>query len=169
VAYVPFRRNGFVITVALCAAVIGLAGCAPAVDETAERATSAEDALNRQVSCLTQEGWDVVATDGGIQADVQNDELEAYGEASARCSAGLFTDPSEYSEKQWDELYALVVAATTCVTAEGYDVPAMPTRAEFVQLDGAWSPHVALMDSTEMSITEFQALEVDCPQVDYWG
>ena len=145
-----------------------LTGCsAKEAPEPTSHATSAEDALNRQIACLRDRGWEVSGTaDGGISASsasVSEEQLDLYRKDAEECGKGLLPDRAKFTDEQWAEMYAAVIESADCLGKQGYEAPDRPSLQAFIDMNGDWSPY------SNIDTYYFERLENLCPQAEYWG
>lgn len=152
-------------------ATLSLAGCAPSAPIEVPPADYDRTAMwqTHMVTCLQEEGWDVVANDDGslnfTEGGLPSSQYEKYADSVDTCerSSGLPTW-DDLSEAQRRGNYQLVVENAQCLRDHGYDLPADPSFQKYEEDQAAWSPFADL----EISADEFHELEKVCPQPIGW-
>jgi hypothetical protein len=159
-----------------------LAGCSPQADpDTAAEAAPAgasssatrfyePDESQRLVfECLDTQGWEVTfqERDHSIGATVSAAEWERYEQAMDQCRQKFPVEvlpPSEWTQEQWDWMYAAESRTAECLRREGYSVPRIPSKEIYIErytTTDRWSAYSSVGPADD---SEWQAINNTCPQ-----
>ncbi|MBD3941332.1 hypothetical protein IF188_06415 [Microbacterium sp. NEAU-LLC] len=115
--------------------------------------------------CLHARGWDVtVSSDGGVEAEFANEQLDRYLADQEICSSGI--SHREWTDADYSTTYDGLLASLSCLQARGYPTPdATPSLQRFVEQrrspdDAIWDPYSQVPPS---SLAEALSL---CPEPD---
>lgn len=163
---------GFVIGFA----AIGVSGCTTAPDIPTESPApltfdvgSRPDFATDMIRCLTELGWSVKpGTDGGISADVPNEQADVYESDQASCAEqfGYDTPPPTLTESQIREVYPHMLWEWKCLSENDYGPEPPPTEQSYLddyhEYGSLWTPYSQF--TSTMSPDELDELFATCPR-----
>ena len=128
-------------------------------------------AANAMTACLGRQGWEAVPYGGTKRGYVPHRPVPPEGQlgflkAERYCADRTGrTEPEKPDTADLEKLYADVVATKRCLEEQGYLVVETPSRAEFVEVRGAWDPYASLVapDLGYIGDGEYVRLNRLCP------
>lgn len=98
-----------------------------------------KDYVANMVRCLTERGWNVVASDDGSYETpdgIPNEQLDQYKTDVTACRASFGYDKiaaPHVTREQAQKLYNDLLKVAQCVRGQGYTVPDPPSEQTFVE------------------------------------
>jgi hypothetical protein len=127
-----------------------LAACtssSPAEEPDLSSIFSSSEVEEARAGCLTDRGWDVTFADGTIQADIPQEQLNAYNEDSLECLEEAGIDPNApLTAEQYTAIYGWYGQIQDCLEGAGYDTPEKPSQATFEETYDSepWIPWIQI-------------------------
>ncbi len=160
---------------AVCAAAAtvvigGYTADQPAPNETATTIDLHWDAnwADQMVTCMADAGWAVeIVPDGGISADFDENQFDAYKSALADCRAQHDGDVSapDFTDPELRLLYQMTSETASCLVDQGYEITSKPSEQSFVDSKGSWDPYGDIWyPGTDLTSEEFGELLGICPR-----
>ena len=143
-----------------------LTACSGATErpEPVPSATSPSD-LELMLKCVVEAGFDAsIYGDGLDSGSMPVAQFPVFQAVQAKCQEDLGAFPVvDPSELDWDAFYANTLSAADCLTGQGFEIPAAPSRPAFEQ-DYPSDPYSPFLSLPHLTSNQFAALEAVCPQ-----
>ncbi len=135
------------------------------------RLVTLEEWPEAMASCLTVEGFDAVAEDGGLGTSAPDGQELPYAIAYYICSIEYPIDPRVMVPLVDDQIRYLyeyyTQVATPCLQGEGYEVPEPPSLQTYVSTygqPGSWETYKLVAEAVS-SQEEWERINRLCPQI----
>ena len=135
------------------------------------RLVTLEEWPEAMASCLTEEGFDAVAEDGGLGTSAPDGQELPYAVAHYVCSVEYPIDPRVMVPLVDDQIRYLyeyyTQVATPCLQAEGHEVPEPPSLQTYVSTygqPGSWETYKLVAEAVN-SQEEWERINRLCPQI----
>ncbi len=123
-----------------------------------------------QVACLNDHGFPVTLIppgDGISFASIPPEQSQAADATLEACRTGMnLPAPRPPDADELEKIYEWMLVVASCLETEGFTIPEPPTLEVFTDryLFDGWNPYEFVDPSNEMSVSEWNALNVACPQ-----